>query len=181
MSFNQDNTGIAIEKPSTSPTPSASSSQPKRNIFYLIFDRYGSSEVISKFYDYDNSEFIKFLKEYGFYIPPNAVANYHKTSWSLSSSLNMEYINYLELLAIFYALPEGCRDDNSCHIQVMTDNMTAVSGILKQGSTRSLACNAISRKVWLQAVDRDIWLTAAHIPGVENNEADQESSVFRED
>jgi len=65
------------------------------DIYYIIFDRYGSSGVMKEYYDYDNSEFIDFLSETGFYVASESKANYLKTVHSLASSLNMEYINYL--------------------------------------------------------------------------------------
>ena len=91
------------------------------------------------------------------------------------------YINYLELLAILYGLQGGCREEPPCHIQIMSDNTTAVAGITKQGSTMSLPCNEIARRIWMWAWNKNIWLTAAHIPGIYNVEADKESRVFRED
>ena len=92
-----------------------------------------------------------------------------------------EYINSLELLAILYGLKAACRDMSDCHIKTMTDNTTAVSGVNKQGSTRSHMCNDIARKIWFWALERNIWLTAAHIPGVQNVEADEASRKFRAD
>lgn len=65
------------------------------DIYYLIFDRYGSESVLKEFYDFDNSEFIAYLTEKGFYVGSKSRANYLKTEHSLASSLNMEYINYL--------------------------------------------------------------------------------------
>ena len=70
--------------------------------------------------------------------------------WLSEESQN--YINYLELLAILYALEAACRHDTNCHVKIMTDNTTAVSGITKQGSTRSMPCNDISRRIWKWAI-----------------------------
>ena len=92
----------------------------------------------------------------------------------------MEFINSLELLAILFGLQAACHDFHSCHIKVMTDNMTAVSGMTKQGSTKSERCNEIVRQIWYWAEHRQIWLTAAHIPGVENVVADEESRKFND-
>ena len=63
----------------------------------------------------------------------------------------------------------------------MTDNMTAVSAITKQGPTHSHICNEIARKIWLWAIELNIWLNVAHVPGVENIVADQESRVFKDE
>jgi len=65
------------------------------DIYYIIVDRYASASTLEEVYDFDNSEFIDYLSEKGFYIASESVANYPQTASSLASSLNMEYINYL--------------------------------------------------------------------------------------
>jgi len=66
-----------------------------RDIYYLIFDGYASSSALKEFYNYDNNAFIDYLKGKGFYVASRSVCNYPWTFLSLSSSLNMEYVNYL--------------------------------------------------------------------------------------
>lgn len=75
--------------------PKASGAGTKRDIFYLIFDRYGSAPVLEKYYGYDNSPFIDALRERGFFVADNAISNYPKTAHSVASSLNMEYLDGL--------------------------------------------------------------------------------------
>ena len=41
------------------------------------------------------------------------------------------------------------------------------------GGCRSLECNSIAKDIWDWAFDKDIWLSAAHIPGSSNIDADQ--------
>lgn len=65
------------------------------DIYYFIFDRYGSSKALKEQYNFDNSQFESFLKDKGFYIARDSTTNYPKTFLSLASSLNMEYVNYL--------------------------------------------------------------------------------------
>jgi ribonuclease HI len=90
------------------------------------------------------------------------------------------HINQLELLAIYHALRAACREHNDCHIKIMTDNTTAVSAITKQGSTKSDGCNKIARDIWFWAVETNVSLTAAHIAGNKNVEADEESRLFND-
>lgn len=71
------------------------SSESKPDIYYIILDAYASEEGLNEFYGFDNSSFTSKLKKLGFAIPQNARSNYCLTYLSLSSSLNMEYINYL--------------------------------------------------------------------------------------
>lgn len=71
------------------------------DIYYIILDAYTSAEVLEEVWDYDNSAFIQFLTDTGFYVVPDAHSNYALTFLSLASSLNMEYLNYLtETLSI---------------------------------------------------------------------------------
>ena len=46
------------------------------------------------------------------------------------------------------------------------------------GGTHSKECNSIAKDIWQWCIERQIWLTAAHIPGTKNVEADRESRVF---
>lgn len=66
------------------------------DIYYIILDGYGRQDVLAKYFDYDNSEFVEFLSGKGFYVADNSQSNYMMTHLSLSSSLNFEYLNDLE-------------------------------------------------------------------------------------
>jgi hypothetical protein len=65
------------------------------DIYYLIFDRYASESTLRAYYDFDNDEFLAYLKDKGFYVASNSRCNYPGTYLSLSSSLNMEYLDFL--------------------------------------------------------------------------------------
>lgn len=65
------------------------------DIYYIILDRYASTSTLKEIYNFDNSEFINYLSDKGFYVASKSRANYTCTAHSLASSLNMEYINYL--------------------------------------------------------------------------------------
>ena len=66
-----------------------------RDIYYIIFDTYGSNRTLKEYYNYDNSRFIEYLTEQGFYVAYDSRTNYPYTFLSLASSLNMKYLNYL--------------------------------------------------------------------------------------
>lgn len=66
-----------------------------RDIYYIILDRYASSSTLKEQYDFDNSDFMHYLSSKGFYVASESHANYHCTSHSLASSLNMEYLDAL--------------------------------------------------------------------------------------
>ncbi|MDP2384863.1 MAG: sulfatase-like hydrolase/transferase [Bacteroidota bacterium] len=66
------------------------------DVYYIILDSYPSTENLKEYYNYDNSSFTKQLSDMGFQVLDKARSNYPYTYFSLSSSLNMEYINYFE-------------------------------------------------------------------------------------
>ena len=65
------------------------------NVYYIILDRYASSKVLKDVFDFDNQDFISQLSARGFHVTENSHSNYANTVLSLTSSLNMEYVNYL--------------------------------------------------------------------------------------
>ena len=97
--------------------------------------------------------------------------NYTCGIWSKSES--SKHINYLELLAVKLAMCSLLDGRSNIHVRVMSDNTTAVSYINAMGGCRSLECNSLTKEIWDWAIDRNIWLSAAHIPGSSNVNADQ--------
>ncbi|MFQ5400916.1 MAG: sulfatase-like hydrolase/transferase [Anaerolineae bacterium] len=65
------------------------------DIYYIILDGYGRADVLNSIYGFDNSKFIAYLEQKGFFVASNSITNYNRTVLSLSSSTNLEYINYL--------------------------------------------------------------------------------------
>ena len=62
------------------------------DIYYIVLDAYGRNDAIV---DFDNSDFVRELESRGFYIASNARSNYIATAHSLSSSLNLSYLDGL--------------------------------------------------------------------------------------
>lgn len=65
------------------------------DIYYIILDGYGRSDVLKDTYQYDNSDFLNALRDLGFYVADCSQSNYAQTQLSLSSSLNFNYIDAL--------------------------------------------------------------------------------------
>jgi predicted RNA binding protein YcfA (HicA-like mRNA interferase family) len=65
------------------------------DIYYIIMDMYTRSDLMETAYGYDNSEFIKFLEDKGFYVANCSQSNYMRTDVSLASTLNMDYLQNL--------------------------------------------------------------------------------------
>ena len=79
----------------TASTPQESAGAPPTvapHVIYLILDGYGRADVLRDLYELDNSAFIRFLREKGFYVADDSHANYMNTGMSLSSSLNFDYL-----------------------------------------------------------------------------------------
>lgn len=96
------------------------------DIYYLIFDRYANIQSLKKYYNYDNSEFIDFLTEKGFYVANESYANYPITDLSLTSSLNMEYLDSLSQWA-----GKKSTDYTAVHLKLM--NRKVVELLKKKG------------------------------------------------
>ncbi|MDH4157416.1 MAG: LTA synthase family protein [candidate division Zixibacteria bacterium] len=77
-------TEVAAERTQEGPLP---------NIYYIILDGYARHDVLKTYYGFDNSGFLAFLRERGFYIADSSHANYAQTMQSLTSALNMNYIS----------------------------------------------------------------------------------------
>lgn len=68
----------------------------KPDVYYIIFDRYARQDMLLNVYGFDNSAFLAELEKRGFVVPRNAYANYQRTSASLVSSLNFDYLDKLQ-------------------------------------------------------------------------------------
>jgi hypothetical protein len=84
-----------VRKAAESGKPLQSDLEDPPDIYYIILDGYGSERYLVEEYGFDNSEFIQRLEDRGFYVVPGAKSNYNWTHPSLSSSLNMNYIDRL--------------------------------------------------------------------------------------
>jgi sulfatase-like protein len=78
---------------------SASAVQEKPDIYYIIFDRYARGDQLQQVFNHDNSGFIGALRERGFFIADEAYSNYQRTTHSVISSLNFDYLDRLDTRA----------------------------------------------------------------------------------
>jgi hypothetical protein len=92
--FVQSESSQASAEQNTSVLDLKLSSQPP-DIYYIILDGYGRSDILKNEYDYDNSDFLNSLKKLGFFITDCAQSNYAQTQISLASSLNFNYLDAL--------------------------------------------------------------------------------------
>jgi hypothetical protein len=71
--------------------PAAGPTRP--DIYYIVLDSYAAQSSLAEFYDYDNRPFVDALRERGFFVAENSRSNYKSTLLSLSSTLNMAYLD----------------------------------------------------------------------------------------
>jgi hypothetical protein len=60
-------------------------------IYLLVFDRYASTATLREDFGFDNSAFLEGLRERGFQVMDNTLANYPKTELAMTSVLNLRY------------------------------------------------------------------------------------------
>ena len=90
-------------------------------------------------------------------------------------------INYLEMLAVLFALQSFSDKVSAKHIKLMVDNTTAVATINQMGTCHSNLNNKLVQQIWEWCILHGVWLTVAHIPGKSNTEADRESRLSRKE
>ncbi|MDO9547226.1 MAG: sulfatase-like hydrolase/transferase [Pelolinea sp.] len=62
------------------------------DIYYIILDAYDRGDYLASEFDFDNSQFLDLLRDSGFYVADCSRSNYAHTFLSLSSTLNMDYV-----------------------------------------------------------------------------------------
>lgn len=90
-----------------------------------------------------------------------------------------EHINYLELMAVFFTLKSLARIYTNTHVRIAIDNTTAVAYVDHMGG-RHENLNDLTREIWSWCCTCNIWLSAVHLPGTENVEADLLSRTSHE-
>ena len=65
----------------------------KRNVYYMIFDEYGGSENLLRYYDYDNEEFLTALEERGFSVSHSSRNT--ESPWTVTLVPNLVNLQYV--------------------------------------------------------------------------------------
>ena len=97
------------------------------------------------------------------------------TGGLFSDEESVEHINNLELKAVLFGLKSLTTGLHETHIKVICDNTSAVHCINKFGTSRSFPLDKTTKDIWAYVIQNNNWLSAAHIPGKLNVEADLES------
>lgn len=78
------------------PIESSSGQAVKPDIYLLVMDEYSSTEALASYFHMDNSYMDSFLLQSGFYLFPKSKSNYMRTTFSVASILNFDYVNGLQ-------------------------------------------------------------------------------------
>ena len=81
------------------------------DIYYIILDGYTRGDTLEKYFNYDNTPFLDKLTGMGFYVATCSQSNYSLTQLSLTSSLNLNYLD--QLVPDFMALKNGPEIEHS--------------------------------------------------------------------
>ena len=65
------------------------------DVYFLVLDAYGRSDVLEQIYGFDNSGFLRRLEGKGFVVARSSTANYCQTALSLAATLNVRYLDDL--------------------------------------------------------------------------------------
>ena len=63
------------------------------DIYYIILDGYGRSDILDEIYNLDNGDFLSSLESKGFFVAEDSNSNYPRTGLSFASSLNAAYLD----------------------------------------------------------------------------------------
>lgn len=75
------------------PGPAAPGAPPARrpDIYFIVLDAYGRSDVLRSMYDWDNRGFLDRMQRRGFYLAERSTANYCQTALSITATLDGRY------------------------------------------------------------------------------------------
>jgi hypothetical protein len=80
-----------VEQPLT-----ATSVQTLPDIYFIIPDMFGRADIIEEETGLDSSTFVKTLENLGFYVPDCNRSNYASTQLSITSELNLQYLDQIQ-------------------------------------------------------------------------------------
>ncbi|MCC6301101.1 MAG: hypothetical protein IT314_17565 [Anaerolineales bacterium] len=75
------------------PSPMMNGDGVSPDIYFIILDGYGREDTLRALYGFDNSDFASFLRDSGFYVVDRSTPNYPQTELSISSSMNLNYLD----------------------------------------------------------------------------------------
>lgn len=92
--FNNLSLRVSNGKNNALKIPAGAKNNNPPDIYYFILDRYAGASTLSDYFQFDNTPFLSSLESKGFYVNNDSWANYHSSAHSISSSLNMKYLDF---------------------------------------------------------------------------------------
>jgi hypothetical protein len=77
------------------PVTTASGATRARDIYYLVFDRYGSADANERRFGITDNDLYDWLASRGFQVPADSRGAYRATDFSLAAVMNMQYLDSL--------------------------------------------------------------------------------------
>lgn len=77
------------------------------DIYFIVLDSYPSFKNLKEILGFENDDFMKFLKDRGFFIIEDSSSNYNYTRFSISSTFNLDYINTEKIGDNTYSLKDN--------------------------------------------------------------------------
>ena len=72
--------------------PAGYTPEKRPDVYFIILDMYGRSDILLNKFNYDNSSFLEELENLGFFVEKCSRSNYMATDLSLATTLNMDYL-----------------------------------------------------------------------------------------
>ncbi len=127
------------------------------DIYYIILDAYTRQDTFKEYVGYDNDSFVASLEKIGFYVARCSQSNYSRTQLSLSSSLNMDYLEAfgLDLESV----------NNSTTLNNLLLHNKVRQALKRLGYQIVVLESGYSPTEWK---DADLYLSLSEIPGMMN-------------
>ena len=127
------------------------------HIFYVVLDSYARQDVLAEEYGLDNSPFLDALRERGFFVASRSESNYPATVSSLTSALNMSYLDEISA---------SVRLDGDLWVASRAIGHNLVARILREKGYSFVAfANGIGIT---EAGEADVFLDVEHAPAVDS-------------
>jgi hypothetical protein len=78
-------------------TAGGAAARSRPDIYHIMMDAYSRADVLGAAYGFDNGPFLRALRDRGFQIATRGRANYSATDLSLASTLNMNFLDSLDI------------------------------------------------------------------------------------
>lgn len=95
IGFNYKDIYWSFESKAQTTEPKEQSAQNRvlPNVYFIILDEYAAFRSIKQIYNYDNDEFMGFLRNQGFFVGEESKTRFTSSLLSIPSTLNMNYID----------------------------------------------------------------------------------------